>query len=680
MKRIERTLLHLVLAVALGGHSGLNAQEESGGSITAPDVVPDPTPPGKIKYINPNVPDVGRPELPGESYQATVPATLDLAERARLAINALTGMINPKSDYELYFLVYHMANPPAMVHCPSDLNTVGKYLEVLPLLRAMCGSDQNLDLEHGLLKVVLKQQGPDGLIYMPASGRPWTLGAKSDPNGGMPGWDAGIEQVGLLGYGPVRTLAAFLIHADKDPSGPWREAARRLAEGLKRTIIVDGDHAYTFKSWTYPGEQVVKPERLPGTNIGILGGMSAWLAKYLVVYDRAVGDPEATAMAEKMMNYNFKGLKYFEADGKFMPDVMTNLAHGGAGAHFHTHGMNIIAALYVAQKTGNKELLDLALTAYEWGAGRESGSEPLLGFFPEVIFDQTAYVTSETCEITDMIIAAMKLSEMGIDKWDDADRWVRNQLAESQLTRIDWLTNGQVDYSEFEVPAQQRAATFKPGEYTTDRVAERTLGGFSGWPSANDWLGQSHPDKLLTIMNCCSGSGARGLYAVWENMLSYHPVSTTPVEQGILRVNLLLNRASKWADIDSYIPYEGRVDIKSKQLLELEVRIPEWVGPGEVTCEVDGQARDLTFDGRYARVGKVGKGETATLRFPISERTEKVEIVGRDYTLIIRGNDVVWVDPPGKYNPIYQRGHTRAGQTLWRKVTRFVSDESHDWW
>jgi len=68
------------------------------------------------------------------------------------------------------------------------------------------------------------------------------------------------------------------------------------------------------------------------------------------------------------------------------------------------------------------------------------------------------------------------------------------------------------------------------------------------------------------------------------------------------------------------------------------------------------------------------------MTFPISERTEKVRVVGRDYTLVIRGNEVVAVEPPGKYFPLYQRGHYRTGQPLYQKITRFVTDEHFDWW
>src|SRR5262245_10570297 len=79
-------------------------------------ILPDPTPLGKIEYINPNIPEIKTPQYPGKSYDALVPATLDLAERARLAINAVTDMTNPNIEYEIYTAIFHMARPPLMMH------------------------------------------------------------------------------------------------------------------------------------------------------------------------------------------------------------------------------------------------------------------------------------------------------------------------------------------------------------------------------------------------------------------------------------------------------------------------------------------------------------------------------------------------------------------------------------
>jgi hypothetical protein len=63
------------------------------------------------------------------------------------------------------------------------------------------------------------------------------------------------------------------------------------------------------------------------------------------------------------------------------------------------------------------------------------------------------------------------------------------------------------------------------------------------------------------------------------------------------------------------------------------------------------------------------------ISFPISERTQQETIGARQYTLTLKGNDVVAIDPPGKYCPYYQRQKYRQGSVQWKNVQRFVSDE-----
>ena len=87
-------------------------------------------------------------------------------------------------------------------------------------------------------------------------------------------------------------------------------------------------------------------------------------------------------------------------------------------------------------------------------------------------------------------------------------------------------------------------------------------------------------------------------------------------QDGKLRINLLLNRASKWADVDSYIPYLGRVDVKIKQVVDLSIRIPEWATPTETRCTVNDEDRNLEWRGRYAKVGSVKPGNVAILTLP----------------------------------------------------------------
>ncbi len=95
----------------------------------------------------------------------------------------------------------------------------------------------------------------------------------------------------------------------------------------------------------------------------------------------------------------------------------------------------------------------------------------------------------------------------------------------------------------------------------------------------------------------------------------------------------------------------------------------------ETRCQVNGEERSLDWDGRYARIGQVKPGETATLTFPITERTDVVNIEKRPYTLVRKGNEVVSIDPAGRYYPFCQRGHYRSNTTRWRTIERFVSEE-----
>ena len=85
------------------------------------DIPQEPRRSTQIKYINPEVPEVRLPAYEGKRYQASLPDTLDLAERARLAVNGLTGPTNPEADYELYFSLVLGNNPPFMYPLLSKL-------------------------------------------------------------------------------------------------------------------------------------------------------------------------------------------------------------------------------------------------------------------------------------------------------------------------------------------------------------------------------------------------------------------------------------------------------------------------------------------------------------------------------------------------------------------------------
>ncbi|MAE61895.1 MAG: hypothetical protein CMJ49_11135 [Planctomycetaceae bacterium] len=612
-----------------------------------------------LNYINPKPPSVAPPIYDGESYDDLVPATLDLAERARLCVNALTETTDPDYDDEMYWIIDLLAREPAMYHSVDD-HVQAKFLQALPLDRTACGSTQNLDVEHRLMQTYLKMQGPDGLLYIPIKGRPWALPDEPNPWAIDP-LPTGDHWCSMCPTG--RALGGFCVYALKDPDGPWADAARRLARGLMNFCIVDGDVAYLPGLAAEPGKTVPRPAAPPR---GIRAAYNGWVAEGLAKCARTLGDHEAGEMAARLMRYVLRDSGYFGPKGEFNCEFPDGADHD---IHFHAHTCQILAALEAVQATGDRELLALARKAYDYAVPQ---GETLVGFFPEWLDYKGGHygegqVSSEICEVADMIAAALKLSLLGDDKWDDVDRWVRNQFSECQLTDTGWLTDGHLQHADRQHAPLPAAGGGAPEYGTTDRVIERAVGSFSGWPSANDFV-QGHG---WSIMHCCTGNATRAVYYVWQQILTH--------TDGKLTVNLLLNRASQWADVHSHIPFRGRVDVKVKQPLDLNIRLPEWAQPEDARCTVDDKPRDLTFEGRHAQIGPLKAGQTVTLTFPMPERTDRVIIEKRPYTIIRRGNEVVWIDPPGTNCPLYQRGHYRQAETMWKSVRRFVPVAEIPW-
>jgi hypothetical protein len=361
----------------------------------------------------------------------------------------------------------------------------------------------------------------------------------------------------------------------------------------------------------------------------------------------ATGSPAAKRLAAGLARYFKDYAQIFDKHGNFLARLITEM---GDALPFHHNGNTMVGISEYALATMDQEFAAFSKKGYEYAL---STGSPLVGFFPENIEnDPRPYVPNETCCTVDMIMLAINLTKLGQgDYWDDVDRYMRNQFIEMQMRDGNWIN---------QIAANHATAPVGEGE-DGDQIAERVVGNFSGWASANDYLASENEPFISA---CCTGNAARTLFYVWDNMITF--------DAGRLVLHLLLNRASPWADINSFIPYEGRVDIKTKMALDLEVRIPEWVKAEEVVCSVDGAPKELAFRGRYGIVDRIPSGSLVTFTFPISERTVE-EIIGDvPYTLIIKGNDVVSIDPPGRFHPFYQRAHYREGEARWVTHNRFV--------
>src|SRR5215471_16247399 len=105
----RRHFLHRSLA-ATGGAAAF--MSKPGARTLAAHGGSPATTPSKVGYIRPEIPAFEIPAYRGKRYEDTVPATLDITERARLGVHVLTSITDPAADYQIYWAVNLFRNPP----------------------------------------------------------------------------------------------------------------------------------------------------------------------------------------------------------------------------------------------------------------------------------------------------------------------------------------------------------------------------------------------------------------------------------------------------------------------------------------------------------------------------------------------------------------------------------------
>lgn len=620
----------------------------------------------QIKHISPEIPRFELPAIKGERYTDSVPDTLDLAERAAHAVHMLTASTDPEANAEIYWRANFGWKPPTMYHDANDWCEYKYYAPSL-LLRLACGSEELLEVEAHRMANLLQMQGPDGLLYIPVVGRPWARefnwGPEEDYDTGTHDHFAAMAMLGRQ----LEALAAY-YQLTSDPQ--WLEAGKRAVDAIGQRLIHKGEFAYLTQIAFAPGETpVAGPPPPPNINHA-----SVWLGVGLLGFHRMTGYEPALELGRKIA-----GFQRSEQGGFVGPNGEFQNSHGsrnlapGQLIHFHMNTLTRILLLEAGLAANDRELIELSRSGYEWA---KRHGEPLMGYFAENLTPdpETASNSCEFCEVAEMIHLGARMSAAGVhDYWDDVDRWLRNMFAEGQLTETGWAQ----PYSErFGIPLEEVIrASGVPKEIawcTTKDVPERYRGSLGGWLKPNDW--QGHP--IHSAEACCNGNGAIALYKVWRDMIGYDSVRKR------LTISLLMNRASKWADVKSHLPYRGQVDVTVKSHCELALRIPEWAQPRHCTCTVNESTATMRWEGRYLIVEAKG-GDRVCLRFPIRERSASITILGReedwspafqDYKLVLRGNEIVDISPRGERHPMFNRPHYRQEETRWRSIDRFVAD------
>ncbi|HTM54985.1 MAG TPA: hypothetical protein VL175_13210 [Pirellulales bacterium] len=583
----------------------------------------------------------------GQFVEVTVPDTLDLAARAELSLNALTRNSNPDDFHSAYETFRFGQNPPAMTKPGWFIQPANLY--ALPYLRTMCGSQAGLDVEYQMMKGMLERIQPDGLLTFPNDA----------------GWPAGTSVPNVSG----QLAVALLNWYERDKNPGWLDYVGLLCKGLDRTAIRVQDRAYyPLESgidadgawhWTTRGPSVIPytaPQEPESEQQGYEGA-AKWMTVYgaieaLVGQSRYKNDPQALDLAMQLTRFGLKGPMW---------DGFSSLAYPGNqqgifAGHFtgNVHFLSALLDIGMAQKS--EALKQRARQGYE--LTRRVGIMRM-GWYPSWIMNGSeTYGRSKdlhgVCDsggIAAALMLAVKLSDAGVgDYWDDVDYIVRNQLIEQQFT-------------------DEKAMLAKAGGDPNDVIGRFVGGCGTGEPTA------IKPE----IDGVATAAMAAAFYYAW------HGITRFDKDAKLAQVNLLLNRVSPWLDVESYLPYEGKVILRNKQARTIMIRLPMWLNdrlPGwdadqaAVTCQRNGQAYVPGRVGRNLLVD-VQIGDVVELSCPVPTRTDRYTIHGKAYAVQFRGGTVVDIDNRNTSSdmiPIYQREAMKATTAPMHTVKRFLTE------
>ncbi|OFX15629.1 MAG: hypothetical protein A2Z18_06900 [Armatimonadetes bacterium RBG_16_58_9] len=478
----------------------------------------------------------------------------------------------------------------------------------------------------------------------------------------------------------MRAMVAWYQYTG-DPA--WKERIDRMVGGMDRHLVVHkDDYAYFPTQGWMPEEyfrscytkdkgwkDTVEPTNEKFGEEGSLFNHQGHTPGVLANWYMLTGNEQALRLSGELVRFLTKPKFWADWKGGEYPNVI-GPEHAHWQGHWHGHINTLRAILEYAVATNDVRLKSFARDGYEWARQPQLSS---IGFVGD----------SQGCATARLIGLAIKLSDVGVgDYWEDVDRYIRNHGTAMQFTEEDIpYLRSQEEGKPDPVPdaTWTPSTSWDPGA-TTVGAMEAVVGGFSQQPFKLDWY------------LCCSPHGNMGLFYAWDGTLRY--------ADGVARVNLLLNRASPWMDIDSYLPYEGKVVLKNKAAREVFVRIPLWVDRKTVGCRIGNRTVNPEWFGNYLLIEHLKAGDVVTIEFAVEEWTEQLtapEVFRGDYpgwpgngihAFRFKANTLIEISPPlpdwqpGREDMWIYRSRVekyRPDKAPMKKVTRFVTPLALKW-
>ncbi len=620
--------------------------------------------------------------LAGTTYEATVSDTLDLADRARLALNGLGGNIDPEL-LTMYGTITFCARRPYLAHWGSAETLCDpKFAASFPLMRLMSGSDQHADLERAFRKSLVDRV-QEGLYWDRVNPRrPW----RNSYSAWLYGKGRDEDFCTVVGAGCL--LRTLLLWRALGAGTDCDRLLDELCAGLRRILVVKGPYgyypvkggwgeacAYPRSGWLNQDESLSDVEGGEGSVVGMHGHQLYGAARW---YEQN-GSRVALDLATKLANYcmlpkfwggvadpngDRKGLPGHIAPRQPDPFFTAGCELGHWYTHFHCRAIALRGLLAYGRATADPRVIEFVRRAYEFTLSQGIARMGWINCYP------AGLNRMEGCALGDLVGLAVQLSDMGAgDYWDDVDAIVRNHLVEQQFTRKDLLERVVDQFQKAPDTTAKRA----PGELCFDHVLDRSLGSFAGL-SLPDCI--PHPMGL----QCCTANATQGLYYAWEGILRENGDRAT--------VNLFLNRAGRLLDVDSCLPYEGKVVLRNKKARSIALRLPSWVDKRELRFGSVKLAAEPYWVGRYLVFDGPQPGATITLSFPAKTQTSAYTVnagskVEQKYTCEFRGSTLIDISPRDTAPtsiPLYQRSQMRASATPLHTVKRFVAARTVRGW
>lgn len=617
---------------------------------------PQQTPRGRAP-----IPDRATVKADGEWQEALVPDTLDLAQRAELSVNVLTRNVEPKNLYSVYQML-RLTAPELPERRAATLlwNGTAKNARTLPWMRTMCGSTAGLETEYEMMRVLNAAVDRGGQVrYVPVLTAPDEVGGDLVREGG--GARVPIADSTANPIVNALVLLGMDMWQRRDGNPAWTDRIRLIGEGLRKIALQSEDRAYyplecgydTNGTWRVLRKGHLLPYTPPEEPMfdqqGAEGAVKIQNCRQLAALVRhyqITGDQRSLEMSRKLARFILKPTMWIDASDQGIAGHEHALWEG----HFHGNMYTLHMLANLAAVDDDPWLRRFIQEGYHQG---QRYGVTAIGWFPAWTHPKPGSPwgkgrppaqhnnRTEGCAVSDMVVLGVKMTDAGLgDYWDDVDAIVRNHLVEQQFVDLDLMRK------------------CGDGSTTHDVILSRFIGGF----------GSAHPTaNLPRVAGCCTANCAVGLYYVWHGI--------TRFSGGVATVNLFLNRASTWMDVDSYLPYEGKVVLRNKRAHTALVRVPGWLRTAHITSTLNGMAVQPGRSGAFLLFPNLQPRDEIRLVFPVRDSVEEYTVAGQKYRLTLRGTTIVDISPrpeePGVY-PTYLREHMKATRAPMVRARRFI--------